>query len=338
MCDRALRQMSCVGQWRRSGTTSAARCRSTSSSSGWNASCRQSACTRPGRKGYAVGGAGAFPFVLTVPGGRVPRRRRDGTVAVLPTHRRRGVLRALMRAQLDDVPRARGVCRLPLGQSEDTIYSRFGYGIALPHGRDRPPARADGLPCRASSPAGTLASCRPAEAEALVAPVYEQVAAERPACSRGARRGGRPAPSPTPSGGAGAAASCNARSWSRRPVPRRTRSIASTPHSTGASRRARSRSSRRWATRPEATRAIWRFLLDIDWMARVQAGLLPLDHPLLLLLAEPRRLRLERPRRPLGAPGGRRGRAVRTLVRRPGAPSSSMSLTASAPGTRGGGV
>src|SRR3989454_9761686 len=42
---------------------------------------------------------------------------------------------------------------------------------------------------------------------------------------------------------------------------------------------------------PEATRAIWRYLLDIDWMARVRAGLLPLDHPLLLLLAEPRRLR-----------------------------------------------
>src|SRR5207249_6033576 len=42
---------------------------------------------------------------------------------------------------------------------------------------------------------------------------------------------------------------------------------------------------------PEATRAIWRYLLDVDWMARVRAGLLPLDHPLLLLLAEPRRLR-----------------------------------------------
>jgi predicted acetyltransferase len=43
---------------------------------------------------------------------------------------------------------------------------------------------------------------------------------------------------------------------------------------------------------PEATRAIWRYLFDIDWMARVQAGLLPVDHPLVLLLAEPRRLRL----------------------------------------------
>jgi predicted acetyltransferase len=42
---------------------------------------------------------------------------------------------------------------------------------------------------------------------------------------------------------------------------------------------------------PAATRAIWRYLLDVDWTARVKASLLPLDHPLLLLLAEPRRLR-----------------------------------------------
>ena len=44
------------------------------------------------------------------------------------------------------------------------------------------------------------------------------------------------------------------------------------------------------ADSPEATREIWRYLLDIDRMARVRAELLPLDHPLLLLMAEPRRL------------------------------------------------
>lgn len=42
---------------------------------------------------------------------------------------------------------------------------------------------------------------------------------------------------------------------------------------------------------PHATREIWRFLLDVDWTARVKAMLLPPDHPLLLLVAEPRRLR-----------------------------------------------
>src|SRR3954462_8168180 len=41
----------------------------------------------------------------------------------------------------------------------------------------------------------------------------------------------------------------------------------------------------------EATREVWRFLLDIDWAATVTADFLPPDHPLFLLLAEPRRLR-----------------------------------------------
>jgi predicted acetyltransferase len=41
---------------------------------------------------------------------------------------------------------------------------------------------------------------------------------------------------------------------------------------------------------PQATAAVWRYLLEIDWMERVEATLLPLDHPLLHLLAEPSRL------------------------------------------------
>ena len=41
--------------------------------------------------GTAVGGAGAFSFELTVPGGRVPAAGVT-VVGVLPTHRRRGVL------------------------------------------------------------------------------------------------------------------------------------------------------------------------------------------------------------------------------------------------------
>ena len=42
---------------------------------------------------------------------------------------------------------------------------------------------------------------------------------------------------------------------------------------------------------PQATAEIWRFLLDIDWYATLEASLLPLDHPLFLLLATPRRAR-----------------------------------------------
>ena len=78
--------------------------------------------------GTIIGGAGAFPFELTVPGGVVPTAGVT-VVGTFPTHRRRGVLRAMMRAQLDDV-HARGEPLALLWASEDTIYGRFGYGMA----------------------------------------------------------------------------------------------------------------------------------------------------------------------------------------------------------------
>jgi predicted acetyltransferase len=44
------------------------------------------------------------------------------------------------------------------------------------------------------------------------------------------------------------------------------------------------------ATTPQATAELWRYLCDIDWSATITCGLLPPDHPLFLLLANPRRL------------------------------------------------
>ena len=79
--------------------------------------------------GSVVGGAGSFAFVLSVPGGaRVPCAG-VSAVGVYPTHRRRGVLRSMMRAQLDDV-HARGEPLAALWTVEETIYGRYGYGIA----------------------------------------------------------------------------------------------------------------------------------------------------------------------------------------------------------------
>ena len=40
-----------------------------------------------------------------------------------------------------------------------------------------------------------------------------------------------------------------------------------------------------------ATAAVWRYLLDIDWMVRIEAELLPVDHPLFLLLLEQNRMK-----------------------------------------------
>jgi predicted acetyltransferase len=43
----------------------------------------------------------------------------------------------------------------------------------------------------------------------------------------------------------------------------------------------------------EGARELWRWLLDFDWTSEFSADLLPLDHPLFLLLAEPRRMAFE---------------------------------------------
>jgi predicted acetyltransferase len=44
---------------------------------------------------------------------------------------------------------------------------------------------------------------------------------------------------------------------------------------------------------PEAARELWRWLLDFDWTSEFSANLLPLDHELFMLVAEPRRLRFQ---------------------------------------------
>ena len=75
------------------------------------------------------GTAGAYEFAVTLPGGGVVPTSGVTAVAVLPTHRRRGVLTALMQRQLADVVE-RGEVLALLTASEATIYGRFGYGLA----------------------------------------------------------------------------------------------------------------------------------------------------------------------------------------------------------------
>src|SRR6059058_2975727 len=75
-----------------------------------------------------VGTTAAYFFQLTVPGGIVGA---GGVtfVSVLPTHRRRGILSAMMRHQLADIA-ARGEAVAALFASESVIYGRYGYGSA----------------------------------------------------------------------------------------------------------------------------------------------------------------------------------------------------------------
>ncbi|MFW0797207.1 GNAT family N-acetyltransferase [Gordonia sp. CPCC 205515] len=76
-----------------------------------------------------VGGADSYRGWLTVPGGERVSHAAVTHVGVLPTHRRRGIVRGLMTEQLRDIA-ARGEVLASLRASEAVIYERFGYGIA----------------------------------------------------------------------------------------------------------------------------------------------------------------------------------------------------------------
>ena len=62
------------------------------------------------------------------PGGRLPTAG-TSVVAVAPTHRRRGILRAMMTQHLAEV-HEKGEPLAALWASESSIYGRFGYGPA----------------------------------------------------------------------------------------------------------------------------------------------------------------------------------------------------------------
>ena len=76
-----------------------------------------------------VGTAATLPHEVIVPGGARVAMAGLTVVTVRPTHRRRGILRELMRLHLADA-RARAIPISGLWASEASIYGRFGYGIA----------------------------------------------------------------------------------------------------------------------------------------------------------------------------------------------------------------
>ena len=236
----------------------------------------------------AIGGAGAFPFELTVPGGRV-RAAGVTVVGVLSSHRRRGVLRAMMRAQLDAC-RERGEPVAYLWASEDTIYTRFGYGlaslaVAIDMARERSAYHAP------AEPFGQTRLVALGEAEPLVAPVWERVAATTPGmfARTSAWWQARVLADPVWRRRGGGELHCVVLEVQGRPVAYALYRLAPVWErgiNIGALDVVEA-----LGDSPQSTRAIWRFLFDVDWVAHVQASLLPADHPLVLLMAEPRRLR-----------------------------------------------
>jgi predicted acetyltransferase len=238
--------------------------------------------------GAIVAGAGAFEFELTVPGGPVPTAGVT-VVGVLPTHRRRGVVRELMSAQLKDA-HTRGEPIAALWASEGGFYGRFGYGMASVCA-DMEIPKAHTAFNRPVDWSGATRLVTVEEAVELFPQVYDRVAPTTPgmisrtaewwkdrrlADSEWRRAGGGELAFAVLEGAGGPEAyACYRLNFSYTDgVPTGTTAVVEAMGVT-----------------PAATAAVWRYLLDIDWMAKVEAELLPIDHPLHLLLVEQNRMR-----------------------------------------------
>ena len=238
--------------------------------------------------GAIVGGAGAFTFNMTVPGGDVPT---GGVtiVGVYPTHRRRGVLRSLMRAQLDDI-HERGEPIAALWASEETIYGRFGYGLASWCG-DISLAHEYTSLAGVFEPAGTIRLIEPEEALETLPAVFERIRLDWPGMFSRNRMWWEHREVDDPEerrDGAGP------KRWVVHEVDGEIDGYAVYRHKPGwdeGSTIAELRVIEALGAMPEALRDLWAYLLAIDWKATVKSWLVPLGHPLFLLLATPRRLR-----------------------------------------------
>jgi predicted acetyltransferase len=235
----------------------------------------------------AVGGAAVFPLRMTVPGGQVPTAGVT-MVAVLPPHRRRGILTALMRSQLDDV-HERGEPIAVLWASSGSLYGRFGYGMASLTGEIDLAREYAGLAAPVE-PVGQAQLVSLEEALAVFPQVWDRVAPETPGMLTRSRdwwevRRLLDLPERREGGGEHVRAVLEIDGRPEGYALYRIHQLFERGDSAGFVNVLEA-----IGATPAATREIWRFLLGIDWVASVKARLLPVDHPLFFLLAHPRRM------------------------------------------------
>jgi predicted acetyltransferase len=127
-----------------------------------------------------VGTAGTYSLRMSVPGA-VLAVAGVTAVSVLPTYRRRGILRSLMRRQLADIAARGGESIAALWASETPLYGRYGYGRASSHAFFRF-GRGEGAigPVAPTDPALTLRLADPRAAVAELARVYDAVRPGQP--------------------------------------------------------------------------------------------------------------------------------------------------------------
>jgi predicted acetyltransferase len=127
-----------------------------------------------------VGTTGAYSLRMSVPGAVLPVAG-VSAVSVLPSHRRRGVLRSLMRRQVAGLADRGEEPVAALWASETPIYGRYGYGRASLNGYFRF-ERGDGAlaPTAPADPELRLRLAEPEAAAAELAKVYDAVLPGQP--------------------------------------------------------------------------------------------------------------------------------------------------------------
>jgi predicted acetyltransferase len=208
-------------------------------------------------------------------------------VGVYPTHRRRGALRAMMDAQLRDI-HERGEPIAALWASEETIYGRFGYGIAAWCGEIKLPREWTAY-ARPFTSRGQVRFVTAQEAATLFPPVWTALMRERPGVFERTKAWWELRRLRMPDEEA-----ANPKRFAALEIDGAVEAYAiyrQFPSWAEGSTTARLEVSEVVASNPDAEAEIWRFVLDVDWYATLEMDLLPVDHPLFLLLANPRRMK-----------------------------------------------
>jgi predicted acetyltransferase len=235
-----------------------------------------------------VATGGIFTFDMTVPGG--PRPVAGVTwIGVLPTHRRRGLLTALMQHQLTELHETGAEPVAALWASEPGIYRRFGYGLASTRLAMRIESRTPFVPGVPTT--GRLRLVDAKESRTVAEQLYDQERLRRPGMlSRDQARWDIMFADPEhrregasslqcvvldgTSGPLGYLTYRTKQDW-QRGVPKGTVNVRELI-----------------ATTPFAYAALWRYAIDMDLMSTVDVSSRPVDDPLLYLLTDVRRAQI----------------------------------------------
>jgi predicted acetyltransferase len=234
-------------------------------------------------RGGIVANYGVYAMTISVPGCPPIGCAGVTAVGVSQTHRRRGLLRAMMTAALDEA-REHGEPIAALYASESAIYGRFGFGVTAPsveHRIDRGVAFRDPVDPRLVEPA------TPEEAAANWPAIFQRLRQHRAGCVSRGPSGWRLSVLEDP------------HSWRNGASARR---LVHVPGRGYASYRVKEgfrdnlpdgevRVGELVATDPEAEAALWQHVCDIDLTSSVRTWLRPPDDALTQLVVDPMRAR-----------------------------------------------